>query len=517
MTKGLNLFYSLTSRCNKQLNRFFSPHPAYISNPIEHQLALARNKGIVIIYLILSFVVILSTFVNGSSPASGILTVLTCYSVILSIYLSCAYHPQIFKVGLTIICAIYGPLTMNVGEDGIHRVWHISLIIPVVSYAFLGSFPWFIVQVFIQLIQINTIFTARMEEAVTYMSPERFTQALRQTYSLAFVVNSIIIVLMSTFMVQAMKRIVIAEKGMAEAENQKTFLYSFTHELRNLINSISGNIKLVSLENHVPTRVKELLSNAEVCGELLLYLVNNVLDTRKMEVEELELDLRPTHIYDSLEKIWSICSELIKHKDLQGKMKVQKNLPEILQTDQYRLMQIFMNITGNAAKFTERGSIDISVEWLPDCREVTEKCFQPYPFNEDDDQDEGLFEKTRAFTIFGENYTAASIRSRRIDRSSLDRSVRSSRGVLKVAILDTGCGMTKEQTVQLFHKFTQVTTDASKRKLGTGLGLFIVKQICERMNGDVKVFSKEDKGSCFVICIPMDTMSGAGEQIEEVV
>ena len=77
--------------------------------------------------------------------------------------------------------------------------------------------------------------------------------------------------------------------------------------------------------------------------------------------------------------------------------------------------------------------------------------------------------------------------------------------------------MTKEQTVQLFHKFTQVTTDAAKRKLGTGLGLFIIKQICERMNGDVKVFSKEDKGSCFVFCIPMNIMSGVGEQVEEVI
>ena len=188
-----------------------------------------------------------------------------------------------------------------------------------------------------------------------------------------------------------------------------------------------------------------------------------------------------------------------------------------MQTDQYRLTQIFINIIGNATKFTERGSIDVSVEWLPDCHEVTEKCFQPYPFNEDDDQDEGLFEKTRAFTIFGENYTATSTRNRKIDRSSLGRSARSSRGVLKVAILDTGCGMTKEQTVQLFHKFTQVTTDAAKRKLGTGLGLFIIKQICERMNGDVKVFSKEDKGSCFVFCIPMNIMSGAGEQVEGVI
>ena len=59
---------------------------------------------------------------------------------------------------------------------------------------------------------------------------------------------------------------------------------------------------------------------------------------------------------------------------------------------------------------------------------------------------------------------------------------------------DKGCGMSKDQIDKLFQKFTQMTTDASKKKLGTGLRLFITKQLCQRMNGEIRVFSQKDKG-----------------------
>ena len=73
---------------------------------------------------------------------------------------------------------------------------------------------------------------------------------------------------------------------------------------------------------------KELLSNAEVCGELLLHLVNNILDTGKVEIGELEINPAPTKIYDALEKIWGVCAELIKKRKLKGQIRIPRDLPK---------------------------------------------------------------------------------------------------------------------------------------------------------------------------------------------
>jgi len=75
---------------------------------------------------------------------------------------------------------------------------------------------------------------------------------------------------------------------------------------------------------------------------------------------------------------------------------------------------------------------------------------------------------------------------------------------LKIIVSDTGCGIHKEDVEKLFQKFTQVSKDKAKRKLGTGLGLFITKELCNRMDGEVKVFSKKNKGSSFICCIPAE-------------
>ena len=75
-----------------------------------------------------------------------------------------------------------------------------------------------------------------------------------------------------------------------------------------------------------------------------------------------------------------------------------------------------------------------------------------------------------------------------------------------IKISDTGCGMDLSQRDRLFEKFTQVTSDASKKKLGTGLGLFISKQLCQRMGGEIRVFSRKDKGSCFTFCLPIEVV-----------
>ena len=406
-------------------------------------------------------------------------------------------------------------MVMNSGEGGIHAAWVMAGVLPMCQYVFSGSFRYFILQTFAQLIYLNTIYNHRMETSILYSSPRDFRDHLTVSFNLIVIINATITTFNHYFMAKAFFRVFVTEKKRVEVENQKNFLLGFSHELRNLINSLAGNVKLASLEEHLSSRVKELLLNAEVYGELLLHLVNNILDTGKVEIGELEINPTPTKIYNSLEKIWSICSELIHQKNLFGTMKISKNIPRTLLIDNYRLTQLFLNLVGNAIKYTEKGSINVIVQWQEDCHQVEERCFQPYPFNNDDDQDEGLFEKSLCFHALDDNFTTLDTSNRKIDTSSLKSPDKSERGILKVTIVDTGCGMNKNQTEQLFQKFAQVTTDPSKKQLGTGLGLFITRQICNRSGGEVRAFSKENEGSCFIFGLPVETINDENEQITD--
>ena len=131
----------------------------------------------------------------------------------------------------------------------------------------------------------------------------------------------------------------------------------------------------------------------------LLHLVNNIVDTGKVEIGELEVNPTPNAIGSLLEKVWGVCAQLIKTKRLNGRMYVKDNLPDMVSVDHHRLMQILLNLVGNAIKFTDTGSILIDVQWLSGEDEVTEESFEPCPFDED-----GLFEKIKAVGILNKNF-----------------------------------------------------------------------------------------------------------------
>ena len=394
-------------------------------------------------------------------------------------------------------------------------------VLSMLQYILTGSFTHFIVQFLIQIILLNTILRSAMEEAVYYMEPQEFTQTLTQSTNTILALTFFFTLLVHCFQKRAYSKAWESERENRNLEKQKVFLLSFSHELRNLLNTLTGNVRLASLDEYLSEKAKELLRNAEICGELLLHLVNNILDTAKVDIGELEVDLRPTKIYDVLEGIWSICSELIRQQGLRGKMTIQKDIPKTLLVDHYRLTQVFLNIVSNAIKFTDSGSVNITVEWKSGLQEVNEKCFLPRPFNHKDEQDEGLFEKSQVFNVFEDNSLVLDFRRRKIDKTQLryymthgaPGATHTHKGVLKITITDTGCGMPEDAVAQLFNKYTQVTTDPSKRKLGTGLGLFISRQICEKMNGVIRVFSRVDKGSCFIFCLSTESSRDQSETV----
>ena len=213
------------------------------------------------------------------------------------------YHPHVFNTIYTILILLYQTFLMSNGEDGIQIAWMAAFFFPNFVYTATGSIWHSIFNTFGQLVLIQTIYQAEMMRALNQMSTEEFLKAMTRNSQEIILFTVLFTVLIHFSIKDAHHKIHVANKSKEEAERQKVFLLGFSHELRNLINSQIGNIKLIDLEV-ITQKAKDLVINAEVCSELLLHLVNNILDTGKAEIGDLEINPIPTRIYDTIERIW---------------------------------------------------------------------------------------------------------------------------------------------------------------------------------------------------------------------
>jgi len=294
-------------------------------------------------------------------------------------------------------------------------------------------------------------------------------------------------------------------------EQQKTFLFSFSHELRNPINSLLGNLQLVLQGEALSAKAAEMVNVAKVCGEILLHNINNVLDIGKQDIGRLEVNPVQTQLDMMFQKTWSIYSELLKQKELKGCLRIDKDLPPVIKIDPHSLNQIMLNLIGNSIKFTEKGSVTVTAKWLG-YDKISDKCFEPVPY---DDTDEGLFEKeenlssmldTSKLSEGQPGFQRQGDSGRQINQAIRPQPQQASKGVLKITVKDTGSGMKQDALEKLFTKFSQVSENVSQRQIGTGLGLFITREICHAMDGEIRAYSKAGVGSTFVICIPTSTV-----------
>jgi len=239
---------------------------------------------------------------------------------------------------------------------------------------------------------------------------------------------------------------------------------------------------------------------------MLLQLINNILDTGKMEIGELEINPTPIPIEKTLERIWSLCSCLLSAKDLKGQLRVSKYIPRTLQIDQYRLMQIMLNLIGNSVKYTQKGSINIDIEWIKNSEAVQDHHFLPEPF---DEENEGVFEKQQAMSNLNSTLMIFSMNKKKWNGEGTVVNNRDSEfrpGIIKISVTDTGCGIPPDVLPNIFEKDihsgdNNYSADI-QAKYTTTLGLFITKELCTRMGGDIKAYSKLGKGTSFIICLP---------------
>jgi len=485
------------------LDKSSMPNTNYIKDKREQKIIHTRTKSLLAMESVVALLFGFNILIGNGEFLNNILGMFACSICVALGILFIKVHPEVFNTFVNVLNISFGIASSYYNAEGPQAAWLVASTFPFVIYIATGSLLHFTINILAQFYLVNFFFQKIMREHLTYVDPDIFLRNLTFQTNQTILYIAFMTIFSHLLMKQALDEAINEEKKRIFFEKQKNFLMSFSHELRNLLNSLMGNVRLASLEK-VNEKVKELLLNAEFSAEMLLQLINNILDTGKVEVGDLEINPSPVKIYDLVERVWSICSEIIKTKGFKGRVMVSKNIPQVLTLDHYRLTQILFNLVGNAAKYTDRGEIDISVEWLANTTQITNKCFEPYPFNEENEQDEGLFEKKRTLSIFDPSILSLTFNRKKIDRNLLAKSPDSCKGILKVTVRDTGIGMPKEQMHLLFKRFSQITSDLSKRKLGTGLGLFITKELCERMKGKIRAFSQLGKGSAFTFCLPVE-------------
>ncbi len=237
---------------------------------------------------------------------------------------------------------------------------------------------------------------------------------------------------------QEEKKLTEAKERAERAEQaQSNFLSTMSHEIRTPLNGIIGMLKQVN-PGDLTGNQKSNVNNAQKASLHLLSIINNILDIAKLEAKELILDLRHFILADLLNDVHSILSSQAKLKNIDFKLELTDEASQVFIGDDARIRQILINLTGNAIKFTEKG-------------EVVIRCFC----------------NTNA----------------------------SGKQEINFVICDTGVGMEEKYLANLFNKFQQEDSSVSRKFGGTGLGLYITKQLIDIMNGSVSVKSEKGKGT----------------------
>ena len=229
------------------------------------------------------------------------------------------------------------------------------------------------------------------------------------------------------------------EQAVEASESKSTFLSNMSHEIRTPLNGIIGFLDFLK-QTPLSEKQQKYVDNIKLSANSLLEIINDILDFSKIEAGKLDLELIEEDIVETVHKAVRILQFHAQQKGLSLLLDIQPGIPQYARHDPIRLKQVLVNLLSNAVKFTERGEVELKMQ----------------------------------YTLKKERQC-----------------------VYHFSVRDTGIGINREQREKLFEAFSQADPSTTRKYGGTGLGLAISNKLVKKMGSQLTVESEPGVGSVF--------------------